>query len=255
MENRERGMFQTVLHFFVAPPGRPRYSRETSPTISGGKTMKIKYLGHAAFELALASGARFVIDPYTAGAFGTLKYAPIEGNFDVAVVSHSHEDHVSREVLSHCMRIINASGKVTLGDVTVELLMSYHDGTKGSARGKNLISIVEAEGLRVAHLGDLGHAIVPKDFPMLKWMDVLMIPVGGHFTIDAAAAAEIAKSFEPKIVIPMHYLTPKIDFPITPVENFTKLMDTVEVAGRNEIEVTKETLPKTMKVVVLEPAN
>ena len=63
--------------------------------------MKIKYLGHAAFELELASGARYVIDPYTAGAFGTLKYAPIEGNFDVAIVSHNHEDHVSRDVLSH----------------------------------------------------------------------------------------------------------------------------------------------------------
>jgi L-ascorbate metabolism protein UlaG (beta-lactamase superfamily) len=217
--------------------------------------MKIKYLGHAAFELALASGARYVFDPYTEGAFGTLKYAAIEGNYDVAIVSHNHEDHVSRDVLSHSMKIVNTSGKITVGDVTIESLMTYHDGSKGSARGKNLISIVEAEGLRVAHLGDLGHAIAPKDFPMLKWMDVLMIPVGGHFTIDAATAAALAKSFEPKIVIPMHYLTPKADFPITPVENFTKLMDTVEIADGSEIEVTKGTLPKKMKVVVLEPAN
>ncbi|MFA4949022.1 MAG: MBL fold metallo-hydrolase [Candidatus Krumholzibacteriia bacterium] len=217
--------------------------------------MKIKYLGHAAFELELANGVRLVIDPYTAGAFGTLKYAPIEGNFDVAIVSHNHEDHVSRDVLSHSMKIINTSGKVTLGDVTIESLMTYHDESKGSSRGKNLISIVEAEGLRVAHLGDLGHPIAPKDFPMLKWMDILMIPVGGHFTIDAAAAAELARNFEPKLVIPMHYLTPKVDFPITPVENFTKLMDTVEVAGKSEIEVTKATLPAKMKVVVLEPAN
>ena len=217
--------------------------------------MKIKYLGHAAFEIELVNGARFVIDPYTEGAFGTLKYAPIEGNFDVAIVSHSHEDHVSRDVLSHSMKIINTAGKVTLGDVTIESLMTYHDAAKGSARGKNLISVVEVEGLRVAHLGDLGHRIAPKDFPMLMWLDVLMIPVGGHFTIDAVAAAALAKSFEPKIVIPMHYLTPKVDFPITRVEVFTKLMDTVEVADGSEIEVTKATLPKKMKVVVLQPAN
>ncbi len=217
--------------------------------------MKIKYLGHAAFELNLASGACYVIDPYTAGAFGTLKYAPIEGNFDVAIVSHSHEDHVSRDVLSHSMKIVNKAGKVTLGGITIESLMTYHDESKGSSRGNNLISIVEAEGLRVAHLGDLGHAIAPKNFPMLMWLDVLMIPVGGHFTIDAAAAAALAKSFEPKIVIPMHYLTPKVDLPITPVENFTKLMDTVEIAKGSEIEVTKATLPKKMKVVVLQPAN
>lgn len=217
--------------------------------------MRIKYLGHAAFVLELASGERYVIDPYTAGAFGTLKYGPIEGNFDVAIVSHSHEDHVSRDVLSHCMKIVNTSGKITVGDATIESLMTYHDDEKGSARGKNLISIIEAEGLRVAHLGDLGHAIAPKDFPMLKWMDVLMIPVGGHFTIDAATAAALARDFEPKFVIPMHYLTPKVDFPITPVENFTKLMDTVEIAGGSEIEVTKKTLPAKMKVVVLKPAN
>ena len=217
--------------------------------------MKIKYLGHAAFELVLASGARFVIDPYTAGAFDALKFAPIEGSFDVAIVSHGHEDHVSREVLDRSKEIVNKSGKVTIGGATIESLMTYHDGTKGSARGKNLISIVEDEGLRVAHLGDLGHAIAPKNFPMLKWMDVLMIPVGGHFTIDAETAAELARDFEPKIVIPMHYLTPKVDFPITPVENFTKLMDTVEMAGASEIEVTKKTLPAKMKVVVLDPAN
>jgi len=238
-------MFRPVLHFFMAPPARPRYSPE----------MKIKYFGHAAFELELAGGARFVIDPYTAGAFGTLKYAAIEGNFDVAVVSHNHEDHVSRDVLSHCMKIVNKSGKVELGGVTIESLQTYHDESKGSSRGKNLISIIEAEGLRVAHLGDLGHRIAPKDFPMLKWMDVLMIPVGGHFTIDAATAAALAKSFEPKIVIPMHYLTPKADLPITPVGDFTKLMDVVETPGTSEIEVIKGTLPKTLTVVVLDPAN
>ena len=217
--------------------------------------MKINYLGHSAFELALASGARYVIDPYTAGAFGTLNYAPIEGDFDVAIVSHNHEDHVSRDVLSRSKKIVNKSGKVTVDGVTIESLMTYHDGAKGSARGKNLITIVGAEGLRVAHLGDLGHPIAPKNFPMLSWVDVMMIPVGGHFTIDASVAAEIARAFEPKIVIPMHYLTPKADFPITPVENFTKLMDTLEIEGRSEIEVTKETLPAETRVVVLEPAS
>jgi L-ascorbate metabolism protein UlaG (beta-lactamase superfamily) len=217
--------------------------------------MKIKYLGHSAFELVLVGGERFVIDPYTAGAFGTLKYAPIEGDFDVAIVSHNHEDHVSRDVLSHSMKIINKSGKVTVGDVTIESLMTYHDAAKGSSRGKNLVSIVEAEGIRVAHLGDLGHAIEPKNFPMLKWMDVLMIPVGGHFTIDAETAAKLARDFEPKIVIPMHYLTTKVDFPITPVVNFTKLMDTVRIVDGSEFEVTMDTLPDKMTVVVLEAAN
>jgi L-ascorbate metabolism protein UlaG (beta-lactamase superfamily) len=217
--------------------------------------MRITYFGHAAFELTLESGMKIVFDPYMPGAFGTLNCGAIKGEFDAAVVSHSHEDHCSRDVLSRAKKIINKSGKVTIDGVTIESLNTYHDETKGSERGKNLISIVSAEELRVAHLGDLGHTIASKDFPMLMWVDVLMIPVGGHFTIDAPAAAKLAKALEPRIVIPMHYKTPKVDFPITPVENFTKLMDNVERAGASEIVVTKETLPATMKVVVLEPAN
>jgi L-ascorbate metabolism protein UlaG (beta-lactamase superfamily) len=217
--------------------------------------MKIKYLGHAAFELVLETGARIVFDPYTSGAFGTLACAAITGSYDVAIVSHSHEDHVCRDVLDRSKTIVNKQGKVKTAGVTIESLITYHDESKGGERGKNLISVVEAEKLRVAHLGDLGHSIAPKDFPMLMWLDVLLIPVGGNFTIGAATAAALVKEFEPKIVIPMHYKTPKVDFPITPVENFTKLMDTVEVAEGSWIEVWKEKLPAKAKVVVLQPAN
>jgi L-ascorbate metabolism protein UlaG (beta-lactamase superfamily) len=217
--------------------------------------MKIKYLGHAAFELVLEGGARIVFDPYTSGAFGTLACAEITGSYDVAIVSHSHEDHVCRDVLDRSKTIVNKQGKVKTTGMTIESLMTYHDESKGGERGKNLISVVEAEGLRVAHLGDLGHSIARKDFPMLMWLDVLLIPVGGHFTIGAATAAALVKDFEPKIVIPMHYKTPKVDFPITPVENFTKLMDTVEVSEGSWIEIWKEKLPAKTKVVVLQPAN
>ena len=217
--------------------------------------MIIKYLGHAAFELTLESGKRIVFDPYTAGAFGTLDFEPIKGEYDAAVVSHDHEDHSSKDVLKRSKKIVNKVGRVETGGVAIESVATFHDDAKGAKRGKNLVSVVEAEGLRVAHLGDLGHAIAAKDFPLLKAVDVMMIPVGGHFTIDASTAAEVARALQPKIVIPMHYQTPKVDFPITPVENFTKLMDNVESAGASEIEVTKETLPLKMKVVVLEAAN
>jgi L-ascorbate metabolism protein UlaG (beta-lactamase superfamily) len=217
--------------------------------------MIIKYLGHAAFELALDSGARIVLDPYTSGAFGTLDYAPIDGEFNAAVVSHDHEDHCCRGVLSRAGKIVNKAGRVEVEGATIESVACFHDDAKGSQRGKNLVSVIVAEGLRVAHLGDLGHPIAAKDFPMLKGADVLMIPVGGHFTIDAGAAAKIVKELEPKIVIPMHYKTPKVDFPITSVENFTKLMDNVEKPGTSELVVTKETLPAKTKVVVLEAAN
>jgi L-ascorbate metabolism protein UlaG (beta-lactamase superfamily) len=215
--------------------------------------MKIIYLGHSAFELTLANGTRIVFDPYTAG--GGLGYGPITGDFDVAVVSHDHQDHTSRDVLKHSKKIVNKAGRVEVAGVVIESIATFHDEAKGAKRGKNLVSVVEAEGLRVAHLGDLGHVVGAKDVPALAGLDVMMIPVGGYFTIDAGTAAKMAKEFQPKIVIPMHFRAPKVDFPITPVENFTKLMDNVLSTGASEIEVTKAALPAKMKVVVLQPAN
>ncbi len=224
-------------------------------SFAGESAMKIKYLGHAAFELATAGGARIVFDPYTAGAFGTLDYGAIEGKYDVAVTSHDHADHTSKEVLARSKNKVTQAGKATFGGIVVESIATFHDESKGSKRGANLVSIVECEGLRVAHLGDLGHAITAEECPGLVGVDVMMIPVGGHFTIDAAEAASIVKTFSPKIVIPMHYKTPKADFPIRPVEDFTKLMERVEKAGASEIEIKKEKLPAKTTVVVLDPAN
>ncbi|HVO76346.1 MAG TPA: MBL fold metallo-hydrolase [Candidatus Bathyarchaeia archaeon] len=218
--------------------------------------MKIRYLGHAAFELSLESGARIIFDPYTSGAFGGgFAYAPITGSYDVAVVSHDHDDHCCKGVLALAKKIINKSGSVLVDGASIKSVESFHDDAKGSKRGENLVTVVEAEGIRVAHLGDLGHAITAKQYPLLKGVDVLMIPVGGHFTIDAGVAAKIVKEFAPKITIPMHFKTPKVDFPIAPVENFTKLVDNVERTGVSEIVVTKATLPSRPKVVVLESAN
>ena len=115
--------------------------------------------------------------------------------------------------------------------------------------------IVEVDGFRIAHLGDLGHPITAKEFPKLVGVDLMMIPVGGHFTIDASQAAAIAREFAPKIVVPMHYKTPKVDFPIGPVGEFTKLFDRFANRDESEIELAKDALPAETAVVVLRPAN
>jgi L-ascorbate metabolism protein UlaG (beta-lactamase superfamily) len=218
--------------------------------------MNIIYFGHSAFGLTLENGTRIVLDPYTAGSFGGgLAYGAIRGDFDAAVMSHDHEDHTSRDVLKRSKKIVKTAGGVEVGGAEIETFPAFHDEAEGAKRGKNLILVVSADGLRLAHLGDLGHVVGTKDIPALAGLDVLMIPVGGHFTIDAATAARIVKDLAPKIVLPMHYKTSKVDFPITPVENFTKLMDNVERPRSSEIEVAKETLPAKTTVVVLEPAN
>jgi L-ascorbate metabolism protein UlaG (beta-lactamase superfamily) len=217
--------------------------------------MNVRYLGHAAFELTSESGTTVIFDPYEAGAYsGALKYGPITGRYDIAVVSHDHADHCDKNVTAQAGTIVDRPGTFDIGAVRVTAKPTYHDESKGSERGANLVSVVEVDGMRIAHLGDLGHVLSDKELEVLKGVDVLFVPVGGHFTIDAETAVRVVDAIGPKVVIPMHFKTVKVDFPISPINRFTGLMGNVEVVGASEVTVTKENMPETMKVVVLEPA-
>lgn len=217
--------------------------------------MRIKYLGHAAFQLTLEDGRTIVFDPYESGSYGgALGYGPITGAYDLAIVSHDHADHCTESVTAKAKHVLKTAGTHEIDGITVTSVPTFHDETEGSERGANLMTIVEAEGLRIAHLGDLGHGLDDDTAGPLKGADVVLVPVGGHFTIDAETAARVVEVIGPKIVIPMHYKTEKVGFPIMPVETFTVLMDNVEKAGGSEIALTEETLPAEMRVIVLDPA-
>ena len=218
--------------------------------------MKIRYLGHASFELVLSDGRRIVFDPYESGAYdGALAYSPITGEFDVAVVSHDHADHRDPSVVSRSQNVVEGEGSYDFDGVKVKSISTYHDESKGAERGKNLVSLVEVDGLKVVHLGDLGHMITDREVGELKGVDILLIPVGGYFTIDAKTAKQVVDALQPRMVIPMHFKTPKVNFPIAGVEDFTALFSDVERTGVSEIEVTADELPSTLKVVVLEPSK
>lgn len=217
--------------------------------------MELEFLGHAAFKLTLDNGKVIVFDPYEAGSYdGALSYSPIRGRFDVAVVSHDHADHYDEEIVSGIDNVVESEGSFTFEDITVNTFPCYHDESEGSERGENLISIVQAGGRRIAHLGDLGHGITAEDIPDLKGVDLMLIPVGGHFTIDAAAADEIVERFEPKVVIPMHFKTGKVEFPIRPVDDFVGLRSDVIEKGESRLKLDDELFSGGRKTVVLEPA-
>ncbi|MBQ8200521.1 MAG: MBL fold metallo-hydrolase [Clostridia bacterium] len=186
--------------------------------------MIISCIGHAKFLIELENGQRIVTDPYDA----TCGYPVTETPADVVLVSHGHHDHNAVDTMPESARVIDQAGVYDLGDgVTLTAITADHDDAGGSKRGKTLLFNLFAEGLHVGHMGDLGHIPTPEQRMQLGRTDVLMIPVGGHFTIDAVTAKEVAALLEARVVLPMHYRTrANAGWPIQPVESFTQLYQT-----------------------------
>jgi len=183
--------------------------------------MIIRCIGHAEFLLELENGMRIVTDPYDA----TCGYPVIPLAADFALVSHGHHDHNAVENVTGLQRVIDQPGVYDLAQgVRVTAVEAAHDDAGGAKRGRNLLFCLEAEGLRVMHMGDLGHIPTEAQLAALGKADVLMIPVGGFFTIDAETALQVSRLLEARIVLPMHYKTDaNADWPIAGVEVFTRL--------------------------------
>ena len=196
--------------------------------------MKLTWYGHSCFLLETAEGSA-VFDPYAPGSVPGWLLPPLTA--DCALCSHQHSDH-------------NWAEGVTLTGRTpafkVETLDTWHDEEKGALRGPNTIFAVEAEGLRVAHLGDLGHELSPEQLAALGRIDVLMIPVGGFFTIDAATADRVAAAIGAPVVIPMHYRGADYGYDkIGPVEDFLALRGDVLRLETNVVEPAALAKPVT----------
>lgn len=183
--------------------------------------MILSCIGHAKFLVELESGLRILTDPYDPSC----GYPVTPVTADVVLVSHGHHDHAAVETVPGEPRVIKEAGKYTLSpDVTVTAIEACHDDEGGAKRGKNLLFLIEAEGLRVAHLGDLGHLPTEEQVKALAPLDAVMIPVGGFFTIDAETAKKVAEMLQARIVLPMHYRCSATEgWPIGPLDAFTSL--------------------------------
>lgn len=211
--------------------------------------MLIQHIGHAEFLIELESGYRIVTDPYDAGTGYPVKKVKA----DAALVSHHHHDHDAVENLEGSFRVLDQAGVTTLDEgVRVTALASWHDDAEGSKRGSNLLFLLEAEGLRVVHLGDLGCGLTDEQALILNRPDILMIPVGGYYTIDGKQAAETARQLQAGTVLPMHYRTEyNRDWPISGPEAFLEAYAAEDVIRNCEaLRVTKADLACQPKVVL-----
>jgi L-ascorbate metabolism protein UlaG (beta-lactamase superfamily) len=215
--------------------------------------MRLTYFGHSAFLVEAADGTRVIIDPYLSNCFdGALRYAPIGEPADVVVATHEHDDHGATGTVAGNPQAYVHPVSETVGGVTITGVDVWHDEAGGSKRGKNTVIVMDDGQLRLVHLGDLGHVLDATTVQAIGKVDVLLVPVGGFFTIDHKEAAAVVDSLDPRIVIPMHYKTEKTDFPITTEEPFLAAQKNVVRESGPVLEVTPDGLPTERTTILLQ---
>jgi L-ascorbate metabolism protein UlaG (beta-lactamase superfamily) len=211
--------------------------------------IRLTWHGHACWELA-ADERRLVIDPHDGHSIGI----PVPRvKADVVVVTHDHFDHNAVRTVERdggaTRAIVSPTGpQAAASGFQVTGVAAYHDGQGGRQRGEVRLIVVEAGGLRVAHLSDLGHALGPEQVRALGRVDILLVPAGGVFTLSAAEAWRTIEAVGPRVVVPMHYRTPGLSIPLNELEDF--LGDREVAAMGRSVEVEAEDLPPTREIWV-----
>jgi L-ascorbate metabolism protein UlaG (beta-lactamase superfamily) len=213
--------------------------------------MKIKWLGHASFLITSDSGVKVITDPYQTSE--NLKYGEINESADIVTVSHEHSDHNNIAGVRGNPEVVRGTAKVK--GIAFDAIPTYHDESEGNQRGKNKIYCFEVDGVRVCHLGDLGHPLNDEQVSELGRVDVLLTPVGGNYTIDAKVAGRVENKLAPRVVIPMHFKNERCaSFPVAGVDDFCKGKSNVKRLNTSEIEFKQVELPTSTQVIVMEPA-
>jgi L-ascorbate metabolism protein UlaG (beta-lactamase superfamily) len=216
--------------------------------------MKIKWLGHACFSLTSQTGLKLITDPYESGFRNILNYGPIKESADIVTVSHEHGDHNCVSAVAGNPAVVKGSGITRVKGIEFKGIAVYHDQVKGAERGPNTIFVFELDGIRLAHLGDLGHPLAPEQRRELENTEVLFAPTGGPMaTLELQEVIDLWASLKPGIVIPMHFKTAKCAFPKYGAEDLIRLRPDAKRVGASEVSLTKEQLPTATQILVLDP--
>ncbi len=213
--------------------------------------MEIIRLGHASFRIKGKTGS-VVTDPFDPQIVG-IKFPKVDSR--IVTISHNHSDHNYKAGVLGNPVVIEGPGEYEIADIFIHGVTTYHDSKNGEERGKNTIYNIEIDGIHVAHLGDLGHKLSDTQIDQLGDVDIVLIPVGGVYTINFEIAAEIVAKLEPRVVIPMHYkedrLNQQMFGALAAVDEFFKEMGK-EKQILPKLNVTKDKLPQELQVIALE---
>jgi L-ascorbate metabolism protein UlaG (beta-lactamase superfamily) len=214
--------------------------------------MKVKWLGHSSFLITSEKGTKIITDPYATNE--KLRYGEIKESADIVTVSHDHFDHGNVSAIGGKPQIYRGPAPAEIKGVKFHSVQVFHDTNQGKDRGKNVIVCMEVDGVKLCHLGDLGHQLSDSEAAQIGSVDVLFSPVGGFYTITADVATEVVNKIKPKAVIPMHFKNERNDFPIAGVEDFVKGKKNVSKKDSSEIEFKADKLPAQTQIIVLKPA-
>ena len=213
--------------------------------------MKVKWLGQSSFLITSDGGTKVITDPYAPNE--RLTYDEIKESADIVTVSHGHGDHSNVAAVQGNPQIVRETAKVK--GIDFKGITAYHDNAEGKQRGTIIIFCFEVDGIRVCHLGDLGHPLSDKQVTEMGKVDILLCPIGGNFTIDAKVATEVASKLTPKVIIPMHYKNDRCpSFPVAGVDEFLQGKRGVSRPDSSEVEFKQGKLPATTQIIVLRPA-
>ena len=216
--------------------------------------MHIIWHGQSCFQIIIGGSkgeqVPILIDPFDA----SVGLKPPSLSADVLLISHPHQDHNNRKAVRNTPFLIEGPGEYEIKEVFVQGIASFHDDKGGAERGSNTIYSVEAEGMRLCHLGDLGQRELNDDqLEKIGDVDILFVPVGGVYTIAAKEAAKVISQVEPRLVIPMHYHIPGLKVKIDGVDRFLKEMGRKSAETKPKLLIKKKDLPEEIKIVVLKP--
>ncbi|MDD3487800.1 MAG: MBL fold metallo-hydrolase [Candidatus Pacebacteria bacterium] len=209
--------------------------------------MIIQWFGHSFFRLE-TKGKIIAIDPYSEKATG-LK--PSRFKADILLITHQHEDHNNKSVIMGEPFVLEGPGELEMGGIFIDGLQSFHDKKRGQSRGENTIFLIKSEEITICHLGDLGEPQLREEsLEKVGEADILLVPVGGNYTINYEEAISFINQIEPKIIIPMHYALPQLKIKLDPLDKFVKAIgkkpETVD-----KLIIRKNTLPEETKLIVL----